>query len=80
MAFITLKAIGNTEQAQSSSQLVVVGCSLLVDMLKALNLVLCFLKLFKETGHLLTYSGGKPIGYSVDCGTEGWVEGNEHLS
>jgi len=79
-ALVTLKAIGNTEEAQSSSQLSVVLCSLLVDSLKSLDFLLSFGDLLSILGCSLAYSGCKPIGYGVDGGIECRVEGKDCLS
>jgi len=80
LALVTLKAIGNTEEAQSSSQLSVVLCPLLVDSLESLNFLLGFGELLSVLGHSLAYSGGKPIGCGADGGIEHRVEGKDCLS
>ena len=79
-ALVTLKAIGNAEEAQLSSQLSVVLCLLLVDSLESLNFLLNFSDLLSVLGHLLMHSGGKPIGCGVDGGIERRVEGEDCLS
>ena len=79
-ALITLKAIGNTEEAQSSLQLSVVLCLLLVDSLELLDFLLGFGDFLSILGRSLTYSGGKPIGCGVDGGIEHRVEGEDCLS
>jgi hypothetical protein len=79
-ALITLKAIGNAEEAQSSLQLLVVLCPLLVDSLKLLNFLLGFVDLLSVLGHSLAYSGCKPLGCSMDGGIEHRVEGEDCLS
>jgi hypothetical protein len=80
LALVTLKAIGNTEEAQSSSQLSVVLCSLLVDLFESLNFLLGFSDLLSVLGRSLTYSGCKPIGCGTDGGIEHRVEGKDCLS
>jgi hypothetical protein len=75
-----LKAIGNAEEAQSSSQLSVVLCPLLVDSLKLLDFLLRFGDFLSVLGCSLTYSGCKPIGYGADGGIECRVEGEDCLS
>jgi hypothetical protein len=75
-----LKAIGNTEEAQLSSQLSVVLCPLLVDLLKSLDFLLGFSDLLSVLGHSLAYSGCKPIGCGADGGIERRVEGEDCLS
>jgi len=80
LALVTLKAIGNAEEAQSSSLLSVVLCSLLVDSLKSLDFLLSFGDLLSILGCSLTYSGCKPIGYGLDGGIERRVEGEDCLS
>jgi len=79
-ALVTLKAIGNAEEAQSSSQLSVVVCSLLVDSFESLDFLLGFGDLLSVLGCLLMYSGGKPIGCGADGGIEHWIEGEDCLS
>jgi len=80
LALITLKAIGNTEEAQSSLQLSVVLCPLLVDSLELLDFLLGFGDLLSVLGHLLVYSGCKPIGCGADGGIEHRVEGEDCFS
>ena len=75
-----LKAIGNAEEAQLSSQLSVVLCSLLVDLLELLDFLLSFGDLLSVLGRSLAYSGCKPIGCGADGGIEHWVEGEDCLS
>jgi hypothetical protein len=75
-----LKAIGNAEEAQSSSQLSVVLCLLLVDSFESLDFLLGFSELLSILGHSLTHSGGKPIGCGADGGIERRVEGKDCLS
>jgi hypothetical protein len=75
-----LKAIGNAEEAQLSSQLSVVLCLLLVDLLKLLNFLLSLSDLLGILGHLFMYSGCKPIGCGADGGIECRVEGEDCLS
>ena len=79
-ALVTLKAIGNAEEAQSSSQLSVVLCPLLVDSLESVDLRLSFGELLSVLGCSLTYSGCKPIGYGADGGIECRVEGEDCFS
>jgi hypothetical protein len=80
LALVTLKAIGNAEEAQSSSQLSVVLCLLLVDSLESLDFLLGLSDLLSILGHSLARSGGKPIGCGVDGGIEHRVEGEDCLS
>jgi hypothetical protein len=75
-----LKAIRNAEEAQSSSQLSVVLCLLLVDLLKSLDFLLSFGDLLSILGHSFVHSGGKPIGCGADGGIEHRVEGEDCLS
>ena len=79
-ALVTLKAIGNAEEAQSSSQLSVVLCPLLVDSLKSLDFLLGFGELLSVLGRSFAYSGGKPIGCGTDGGIERRVKGEDCLS
>jgi hypothetical protein len=55
-------------------------CSLLVDPLELLDFLLGFGELLSVLGHLLAYSGGKPIGCGADGGIEHRVEGEDCLS
>ena len=57
MAFIIFKAIGNAEDFQLSSQLVVVGCLLLVEAFESLNVLVGFGKLLSLLSSSLMYSG-----------------------
>ena len=75
-----LKAIGNAEEAQSSLQLLVVLCPLLVDSLESLDFLLSFGDLLSILGRLFTYSGCKPIGCGTDGGIERRVKGEDCLS
>jgi hypothetical protein len=75
-----LKAIGNTEEAQLSLQLLVVLCPLLVDLLESLDFLLGFGDLLSIVGRLFMHSGGKPIGCGTDGGIERRVEGKDCLS
>ena len=69
--------MGNYEQAQSSSQLSVVGLSLLVDCFESGDLVLCFLELLSRVSCLLANSGDKPKGCGADGGRDGCVKGEQ---
>jgi hypothetical protein len=80
LALVTLKAIGNAEEAQSSSQLSVVLCPLLVDSFESLNFLLSFSDLLSVLGRSFVHSGGKPIGCGVDGGIERRIEGEDCLS
>jgi len=51
------KAIGNAEDFQLSSQLVVVGCLLLVEVFESLNVLAGFGKLLSLLSSSLIYSG-----------------------
>jgi hypothetical protein len=75
-----LKAIRNAKEAQSSSQLEVVLCLLLVDSLKLLDFLLGFGDFLSILGCLLVYSGCKPIGCGTDGGIEHRIEGEDCLS
>jgi hypothetical protein len=75
-----LKAIGNAEEAQSSLQLSVVLCLLLVDSLELLNFLLGFGDLLSILGHSLVHSGCKPIGCGTDGSIECRIEGEDCLS
>jgi len=75
-----LKAIRNAEEAQSSSQLSVVLCLLLVDSLELLDFLLGFGNLLSILGCSLIHSGCKPIGRGTDGGIECRVEGEDCLS
>jgi hypothetical protein len=75
-----LKAIGNAEEAQSSLQLSVVLCLLLVDSFESLDFLLGLGELLSVLGCSLAYSGGKPIGCGTDGGIERRVEGEDCLS
>jgi len=75
-----LKAIGNAEEAQSSSQLLVVLCPLLVDLLESLDFLLGFGDLLSILGRSLAYSGCKPIGCGMDGGIERRIKGEDCLS
>jgi hypothetical protein len=79
-ALVTLKAIRNTEGAQLSSQLSVVLCPLLVDLLESLNFLFSFGDLLSILGRLLAHSGCKLIGCGADGGIEHRVEGEDCLS
>jgi len=80
LALIMLKAIGNAKEAQSSSQLSVVLCLLLVDSFKSLDFLLGFGDLLSILGRSLAYSGCKPIGCGMDSGIERRVKGEDCLS
>jgi hypothetical protein len=67
--------MGNCEQAQSSSQLSVVGLSLLVDCFESGDLVLHFLELLSRVGRSLANSGDKPKGRGADGGRDSCVKG-----
>jgi len=74
------KASRNAEDSQLSSQLVVVDCSLLVEVFESLNVLAGFGKLLSLMGGLLIYSGDKPIGCGVDGGIDCRVKGEDCLS
>ena len=69
--------MGTCEQAQSSSQLSIVGLSLLVDHFESGDLVLRFLELLSQVGCSLANSGDKPQGRGPDGGRDGWVKGEQ---
>ena len=75
-----LKAIGNAEEAQSSSQLSVVLCLLLVDLFESVDFLLELGDFLSVLGRSLIYSGGKPIGCGMDGGIEHRVKGKDCLS
>jgi hypothetical protein len=74
------KAIGNAEEAQSSSQLSVVFLSLLVDPLESVDLLVGLGELRSVLCRSLANSGGKPKGCGADGGIEHRVEGEDGLS
>jgi hypothetical protein len=80
LALVTLKAIGNAEEAHSSLQLPVVFLVLLVDLLESVDLLLGLSELHSVLCHSLAYSGGKPKGCGTDGGIEHWIEGKDGLS
>jgi len=80
LASIAFKASENAEDSQSSSQLVVVDCPLLVEAFKSLDVLAGFGKLLSLMGSSLIYSGDKPIGCGIDGGINHRVEGEECLS
>jgi hypothetical protein len=63
-----------------SSQLLVVLCPLLVDLLESLDFLLGFSDLLSVLGHSFMYSGCKPIGCGADGGIEHRVKGKDCLS
>jgi len=71
------KARGNCEQAQLSSQLLVVGLLLLVDHFESRDLVLCFLEFLSRVSCSLANSRDKPKGRGSDGGRDGWVKGEQ---
>jgi len=75
-----LKAIGNAEEAHSSSQLPVVFLALLVDPLGSVDLLLGLGELLSIHCCSLVYSGGKPKGCGMDGGIEHWIKGNDGFS
>jgi hypothetical protein len=75
-----LKAIRNAEEAQSSLQLSVVLCPLLVDSFELVDFLLGLGELLSILGRSLAHSGGKPIGCGTDGGIERRVEGKDCLS
>jgi hypothetical protein len=75
-----LKAIGNAEEAQSSSQLSVVFLALLVDPLESLDLLVSLGELCSVLCCSLVNSGCKPKGCGADGGIERWIEGEDGLS
>jgi hypothetical protein len=79
-ASIAFKASGNADDSQSSSQLVVVNCPLLVESFKALDVLVGFGELLSLTGGSLAYSGDKPIGCGMDGGIDCRVKGKDCLS
>jgi hypothetical protein len=74
------KPLGTLNWAQSSLQLSVVLCLLLVDSLELLNFLLGFGDLLSILGRSLMYSGCKPIGCGTDGGIECRVKGEDCLS
>ena len=80
MSLVMLKAIGNTKEAHSSSQLPVVLLSLLVDSFELDDALAGFIKFLSVIGRSLAYSGGKPKGCGTDGGIERWIEGEDGFS
>jgi hypothetical protein len=80
LALVTLKAIGNAEEAQSSSQLPVVFLALLVESLELVDLLVGLGELCSILRGSLAYSGGKPKGCGADGGIEHWIKGKDGLS
>ena len=74
------KASENAEDSQSSSQLAVVNCPLLVEAFELLDVLAGFGELLSLMGSSLVYSGDKPIGCGVDGGIDHRVKGEECLS
>jgi hypothetical protein len=74
------KAIGNAEDSQSSSQLAVVSCSLLVEAFEPLDVLVGFGELLSLLSGLLVYSGDKPIGCGIDGSIDCWIECEDCLS
>ena len=79
-ALVMLKAIGNAEEAHSSSQLPVVFLSLLVDSFELDDALTGFIKFLSIVGRSLVYSGGKPKGCGADGGIEHWIKGKDGFS
>jgi hypothetical protein len=79
-ALVMLKAIGNAEEAHSSSQLPVVFLLLLVDSFELDDALAGFIKFLSGIGRSLAYSGGKPKGCGADGGIERWIEGEDGFS
>jgi hypothetical protein len=79
-SLVMLKAIGNAEEAHSSSQLPVVCLALLIGSFKLDNALPGFSKFLSVVGRSLAYSGGKPKGCGVDGGIERWIEGEDGFS
>ena len=79
-ASIVFKAIGNAEDSQSSSQLAVVDCPLLVELFKMLDVLVGFGKFLSLTSGSLVYSCDKPMGCGTDGGIDCRVKGEDCLS
>ncbi len=78
-SLVTLKAIGNAEEAQSSSQLPVVGVALLVESFELYDAESCFRNALGVVFGPLSDGGGEPEGGGMDGGIEGRVEGEDCL-
>ena len=79
-SLITLKAIGNAEEAYSSSQLPVVFLVLLIESFELDDALLGVGKFLSVVGRSLVYSGGKPKGCGTDGGIERWIKGEDGFS
>ena len=74
-----LKAIGNAEEAQSSSQLLIVGVALLVEPFELDNASSSLSQLLGVMFGPLPDGGSEPEGGGVDGGVEGRIEGEDGL-
>ena len=73
-SLVTFKAIGNADEAQSSSQLLVVGVALAVELLELFNSSRCLFKFRDVVFSLLVDCGGEAEGGGADGGVDGWVK------
>ncbi len=78
-SLVTLKAIGNADEAQSSSQLLIVGVALLIESFELNDAEPCFCEALGVVFGPLLDGGGEPEGGGVDGGVEGRVEGEDCL-
>ncbi len=75
-----LKAIGNTEKAQLSSQLSVVGVALVIELLELDDAESCLCEVLGVLLSALPDGAGEAVGSGADGGVEGWIEGEDGLS
>src|SRR6266851_6139363 len=73
-SLVTLKAIGNADEAQSSSQLSVVGVALGVESFELLDPSRCLFELLDVMFGPLSDRGGEAEGGGADGGIDGGVE------
>ena len=73
------KAIGNAEEAQSSSQLSVVGVALLIELFELDDPEPRFGQALRVLFGPLADGCGEPEGGGADGGVKGWVEGEDCL-
>ena len=74
MSLVSLKTIGNADEAQSSLQLSVVCIALLIELLELGDVLGCLCELLGVLFHPLADGGGKPEGCCLDSSAERWVE------
>src|SRR5712671_5962202 len=76
-SLVTFKAIGNTEEAQSSSQLPVVGVALVIESFELDDMEPRFGQALGVVFSPLADGGGEPEGGGADSGVESWIEGED---